>query len=165
MSNILIIDDDSEIRFVLRESLEKQGYTVYEAEDGREGLITLSKMSIDLVITDLIMPKVDGFEIIKKIRREHPNIRIIATTGASYSGSKLKLLDRARHLGTDCIIPKPVDLKDVSFKIDELLTKREIRPTSIKKNSKERHYNINNVVFILIGIVIGFIIAMIISSF
>lgn len=166
MANILIIDDDPDIRFLIREALEKKGYTIYESAEGREGLATLRKIHIELVITDLVMPKMDGFELIKQIRKEYPEIRIIASTGARFGGSKLKLLERARKLGADRIIPKPFDLEELFLQIKEVLPEKEFRPHADEPKTppKTKSSLTNYILFLLLGIVIGFLMAMLINK-
>ena len=82
LANVLVIEDDELIRKLCRDILEKSGHRVVEASDGEDGVRLLEQGSVDLIITDIFLPKKDGIEIIREIRREFPNLKIIAITGA-----------------------------------------------------------------------------------
>ena len=101
---ILIVDDDPEVRHVLRAILESAGYSVMEADNGRQALLECSKHAIRLMITDLVMPEKEGIETIKVARRSYPELRIIAISGA-FGGEYLRI---AELLGADVALPKPL---------------------------------------------------------
>lgn len=102
MTRILIIDDDELLRQLLRDTLEHAGYEVVEAHDGHEGLGCFRTTHIDLIITDLIMPKKDGLETIKELRQDAPLVKIIVISGSDQS-----LLMRASQLGVQRVLSKP----------------------------------------------------------
>jgi len=106
--SILVIDDDESIRLLLRAILEREGYRVLEASDGDKGFKEFKKNPTDLVITDLIMPGKEGIETIRDLRREFPNIKIIAVSGGGRIGpdSYLKMAKGVGALRTLC---KPLD--------------------------------------------------------
>lgn len=108
--SILIIDDDEQIRAVLRLVLEKAGYLVMEASNGREGLRRFRQTPTALVITDLLMPDQDGLEVTKALQREAPTVKIIVLTGAS---EELDFLDAATLLGAHRTMKKPVTAAEV----------------------------------------------------
>jgi CheY-like chemotaxis protein len=81
MAKILIIDDEKDVRIVLREVLERAGYDAMIAANAREGLEKLEADGADLVITDVIMPGMDGVAAIEKIREDHPDVPIIVISG------------------------------------------------------------------------------------
>jgi CheY-like chemotaxis protein len=101
----LIVDDDAKIRDFLRSVLEAQGYLVQETSDGREALSKIAQNCPDVVLTDIVMPDVEGIELIRMIRKVTPNLRIIAMSGASDG-----YLHAARALGADATIQKPIDI-------------------------------------------------------
>jgi len=103
---VLIIDDMQAIRTRLRQSLEKAGYEVLETSNGREGLEALQAHSFDLVITDIIMPEMEGIETIMRIRKNYPAMRILAISSGG-SHEKSKLLGMARRLGAHDTLAKP----------------------------------------------------------
>ena len=81
MACILVVDDDQFVRSLLRAVLERQGYSVVEAENGAEGLQAYQAKPTDVVITDIQMPGMDGLEMSIKLRRAFPTARIIAMSG------------------------------------------------------------------------------------
>ncbi|SIS88677.1 two-component system, chemotaxis family, response regulator CheY [Roseivivax lentus] len=104
---ILAIDDSRTIREMLRYSLCQEGFEVTVAEDGVAGLEQVSKIKPDVVITDINMPRLDGFGVIDGIRQgtDHPSVPILVLT--TESGAELK--DRARRSGATGWIVKPFD--------------------------------------------------------
>ncbi|WP_163338616.1 response regulator [Desulfopila sp. IMCC35008] len=111
MGHILVIDDDEAIREMLRRLLERNGYRVTTAEDGREGLLTFQQESFDVVITDVLMPEMDGIEIIMQLLNQDSNVRIIAISGGGRIPSN-EYLHLAGELGALRQFVKPVN-KDV----------------------------------------------------
>ncbi len=122
MSKILIIDDEEMIRKMLRQALENHSYEVFEAENGYKGLDVCYKESPDLIITDLIMPDMEGLETIHRIHREMPTIKIIAISGGSRIISK-DFLKIAKTLGAEYCLEKPIILKELLDIISKILVK------------------------------------------
>ena len=81
MVRILVIDDSDLVRQLLRDMLGEAGYEVEEAPDGATGLELYRKNPADLIITDLLMPGMDGFEVFRKIKNVHPAVRVIMLSG------------------------------------------------------------------------------------
>jgi DNA-binding response OmpR family regulator len=84
MKRILIIDDDYQLRELLRKLFENEGYEVLDALDGNHGIQLNKEQPADLVITDLIMPEKDGMETIREFKRENPDMGIIAISGGGH---------------------------------------------------------------------------------
>ena len=122
MANILIIDDNYDFRKLFREVLEKYGYDVYEAGDGEEGISVYKDNNIDLVITDMIMPKKEGLETMIELRRDFPSVKIIAMSGDGFE-APMNYLDGAKLLGgaTRTFI-KPFSMEDMLEAIREVLS-------------------------------------------
>ncbi|RMF90686.1 MAG: response regulator [Nitrospinota bacterium] len=120
MKRILVIDDEAPVRRMLRQTLEYAGYTVVEAEDGKEGLKQYRAEPADLVITDILMPEKEGLETIRELRREFPETKIIAISGGGRSGV-LDFLNVAEKLGAHRTFHKPFSLQDLLTAIRELL--------------------------------------------
>lgn len=120
MPRILIIEDDREVRHLLKLVLERAGYEVSEAEDGQEGIHLFRTAPTDLVITDLIMPHKEGLETIIDMRNEFPDLKIIAISGGA-RGSSDNYLRTAQLCGAARIFAKPFDNKDLLDAIGELL--------------------------------------------
>ena len=105
--SILIIDDDEQTRILLRRVLEETGYLVSEAANGQDGLRQFRHTPAALVITDLLMPDMDGLEVTMALHRESPTLKIIAITGGS---GKRDFLDIAKHLGAHRTMKKPISI-------------------------------------------------------
>jgi DNA-binding response OmpR family regulator len=117
---ILVIDDDDQMRVLLRQVMEWAGYEVMEAEDGREGMQKQRRQPADLVITDLIMPEQEGLETISLLRKEFPRTRIIAISGGGRIGPEA-YLPAAQELGADRVFSKPFDVRELAGAVKELL--------------------------------------------
>ena len=118
---ILVIDDDHLVRFTLSKILRKSGHDVSMAADGARGMLALGTEHPDIVITDIIMPEQEGFETIIKIRRDHPEIKIIAISGGLRTGKgDLDVLSMAQSLGADGVIAKPFEPQELLAELDKL---------------------------------------------
>jgi len=117
---ILVIDDDEQMRTLLRQVMEWAGYQVAEASNGREGMRLQQKVMADLVITDLIMPEQEGLETITELKTRYPRIKIIAISGGGRIGPEA-YLPAARELGADRVFSKPFDVKELAEAVKELL--------------------------------------------
>jgi len=112
MANILIIDDDPSIRTVFKRFLEKHGYSVEIAADGQEGLHKFAAHTPDLIITDIMMPNKDGLEVILVLRKEFPDMPVIAISGGMRS-APMDFLPMAKRFGVQRVLYKPIELGDL----------------------------------------------------
>ena len=121
MARILLIDDDNEVRTMLRLTLAHFGHTVIEARNGREGLELFKTVNADLVITDIVMPEKEGLEVLIKLRaKQVPPVKIIAISG----GGRQKAADYlrlAKLMGAARVLAKPFSNEVLLAVIDELL--------------------------------------------
>lgn len=117
---ILIIDDDEQIRELLRKIMELNEFEVMEAENGRIGMQLHRQAPADLVITDLIMPEQEGLETISSMRRADRDLKIIAISGGGQMGPEA-YLPAALELGADRVFSKPFDLNEIVQTVKELL--------------------------------------------
>ena len=111
MPSILVVDDQNQIRRLVRETLEQIGYHVTEARDGKEALQQYRLAPADLVIMDILMPNQDGLETTVALRREFPEVKVIVITGGSDMIGTLNFLDVAKMLGTHSTLQKPYEMK------------------------------------------------------
>jgi two-component system, chemotaxis family, chemotaxis protein CheY len=109
MATILIIDDDKQVRDLLRQVLEEEGYTVITSHNGEDGIARYRSQPADLIVLDILMPDKEGLETILDLRREFPQVKIIAMSGGS-ERAKLNLLDLAQRLGAQCTLHKPFQI-------------------------------------------------------
>ncbi|MCZ6677490.1 MAG: response regulator [Candidatus Poribacteria bacterium] len=120
MARILVIDDDDQVRGMLRQMLERAGYEVIEAPDGEEGMRLYREAPSDLVIMDLIMPEKEGIESIAVLRRDFPDVKIIAISGDGHIGPD-DYLHVAEMLGARRTFAKPLDWKAVLQSVREII--------------------------------------------
>ena len=107
MGTILIIDDEEIIRVLLRSALEAAGYEVTEAANGREGLELYCHRPTDLGITDIVMPELNGLDLLPELMREFLHAKVIAISGA---GGERNVLDVAKLLGPRQTFQKPFSM-------------------------------------------------------
>lgn len=121
MPNILLIEDDKIVREIITNLLELKGYSVYSANNGKQALVLIDKLEPDLVITDLMMPVVDGFELINAINKNKylKKIPIVILTGTTNHDD----LFNERNLKFDLIIKKPFRNNELLQNIENILKK------------------------------------------
>lgn len=124
MARILIIDDEPQVRTMLREILEDEGYEVVDAADGNVGLKLYRDEPADLVITDLIMPEKEGLETIRELRRDFKEAKIIAVSGGGRVIPK-DYLKVAQKFGALRIFGKPIQFDEFLRAVADLLESRE----------------------------------------
>jgi len=118
--SILMIDDNEQLRDLLRAALTKLGYEVTSASNGAEAIEAIAKMPFDVVITDLLMPEKDGIEVIGELRRRQPQARIVAMSGGG-RGSREHYLQTAKGLGAHALLGKPFSVTELSAALDTAL--------------------------------------------
>ncbi len=114
--SILVVDDEPDVRELVKDILEGGGYEVLTASNGREAVRCLSQCMVDLLITDLVMPDQEGIETISLLRRERPGLKILAMSGSM--GSYLSV---AKKLGAHDALQKPFGLEVLLNKVERLL--------------------------------------------
>jgi len=120
--NILIVDDEKNIREGLGKALEMDGYNILLAENGDEGLRTINNEDVDLVIADLRMPKISGEDLLKRVASSFPTIPVIILTG---HGTIESAVDAMRNGAYD-FVTKPVNLDRLSLLVKRALSNREL---------------------------------------
>ncbi len=120
MKNILVVDDDSTMRAVIKDGLSGD-YAVVSAENGRKALELLANQDFDLIILDVMMPEMDGIELILALRPTRPKQRLIAISGGSDIGGQFDCLGAAKKLG-DCLgLRKPFQMTELRMMVCQLL--------------------------------------------
>jgi CheY-like chemotaxis protein len=119
IENILVVDDEEPVRKLFKEALERFGYEVVVASDGKEGMKLFKEHPADLIITDIFMPEKDGHDFIFEIKQEFPAARIFAITGKKSFNPQIEL-DIAKLLGAIRVFSKPCKLSDLLDAIEEL---------------------------------------------
>ena len=122
MIHILVVDDDKSTRMFLSAVLEKNGYTVSTAGDGLEALEVMDKEHIDLVVLDVMMPEMDGYEFTKIVRESQNNLPILMVSAKQLPADKHK----GFIVGTDDYITKPIDDEEMIYRIKALLRRAKI---------------------------------------
>ncbi|MBF2375477.1 response regulator transcription factor [Listeria seeligeri] len=127
MKQILVVDDDKHIRQLVGHYLRREGFAVLEAMDGEAAEQIVTSQQVHLAVIDLMMPKMDGFELCQKIRTSYPEILVIMLT------AKDALIDKSRgfEVGTDDYVTKPFEPEELVFRIRALL-RRSTQASEVK---------------------------------
>ena len=123
---VLVADDNVDTRRVVRWMLEQKGYAVIEAADGQQAVAAAVSQRPDLILMDLIMPVIDGFDAVRQVR-EHEELRgvpVIAMTGRDAAASR----DRAEDIGFNQYLSKPLDFLRLNVVIEKLLGGTPAKP-------------------------------------
>jgi len=119
-ARILVIDDDPVVRGMLVEMLQREGYDVDEAEDGRAGMKRFRERPSALVITDVVMPEQEGLETLMQLRQSAQPVKVMAISGGGRVGADA-YLNSARTLGADAILAKPFGREELLDLVTKLL--------------------------------------------
>ena len=122
MFHILVVDDDRHTRILLEAILKAENYTVYMASNGEEALEVMDCNHIDLVVLDIMMPKMDGYEFTKILRENDNNLPILMVSAKQLPADKRK----GFLVGTDDYITKPIDEEEMLLRIKALLRRAQI---------------------------------------
>jgi len=116
-AHLLIVEDDPEMRELLRKVLQKEGYQVTVAGDRREAMLSLSRATFDLVVTDMLMPDDGGLELLRTIRQTQPTLPVIIITAFGDWGS----YSQALEFGAAAFISKPLKMAELVATIQTAL--------------------------------------------
>ena len=120
---ILIIDDDERTRKLFRKILEAESYEVIEASDGNEGIKLYRQDPTDLVITDIIMPEKEGIETIMELKKDFPDVKVIAVSGGGHEEAE-SYLNIAKKVGAAEALTKPIKNDELVEIIANILNKK-----------------------------------------
>ncbi|OPH56410.1 DNA-binding response regulator [Paenibacillus ferrarius] len=127
MTKILIVDDDAHIRELMSFFLQNEGFDIIEAVNGEEALALLADKLVELVILDIMMPLMDGWDLCKEIRKRDPHILLLMVTAKGESGHKVK----GFQLGTDDYLAKPFDPVELVLRVKALLKRSRISSSKV----------------------------------
>ena len=124
MPNILLVEDNEVALKATSQILERSGYTVIKAPDGREALEKLYKENVDLIIADILMPHYNGLEMLSKIRNGHfkKDIAVILMSALIEESAKIS----AFNLGADDYLQKPFSVQELRSRVASILAKKTI---------------------------------------
>ena len=122
MFHILIVDDDKNTRLLLKTVLEEEKYVVYTAENGEDALRVMDREHIDLVVLDIMMPKMDGYELTALLRESNNNLPILMVSAKQLPGDRR----RGFLVGIDDYMTKPIDEVEMLLRIKALLRRAQI---------------------------------------
>ncbi len=117
-SRILVVDDEDTLRTVLGTELTSAGYEVSTATDGDEAISEVQNKKFDLLLLDIRMNRVDGFEVLKFVKKNYPSVKVIMLTGFA----DLKNAIESKKLGAEDFVSKPYDLVDLLTTIERVLS-------------------------------------------
>ncbi|HML84287.1 MAG TPA: response regulator transcription factor, partial [Bacteroidales bacterium] len=134
MNKILIIEDEQRVADTLRRGLEEMGYLAFVAYDAEMGLRLFKSGQYDLIISDVVLPKMSGFDLVKEIKSQNKNIPVIMLTALGTTDDKLDGFDA----GADDYMVKPFDIRELEARM-RILLKRRI-PDATEQPAKELDY-------------------------
>jgi CheY-like chemotaxis protein len=130
MQNVMVVDDERDVRDAIQRVLERAGYSVRTTGEAADALVELRRSVADVLITDIIMPKINGVEAIESIRREFPAVRIIAISGGGNFGitayqptaiTTSAYLAAAERAGAHYVLTKPFESNDLLNAVERVL--------------------------------------------
>jgi two-component system OmpR family response regulator len=122
MATIMIVDDDVHIRELIKVYLQQEGFDVVEAGNGVDALQQMEHTRVDLVILDIMMPQMDGWDLCKELRNHYPNLPLLMVTAKGETGQKVK----GFQLGTDDYLVKPFDPEELVVRVKALMKRYRI---------------------------------------
>lgn len=134
MARVLVIDDEEDIRSVLKQVLEREGHEVSVAADGAEGMAHMQAHGADIVITDIIMPGIDGVASLQQIKKKWPNVPVVVISGGGNVAPKdyepgaiatSAYLASAQNAGADVTLTKPFERRKLIDTLNEVLEGRD----------------------------------------
>lgn len=138
-ASILIVEDDDNLGYLLRENLESRGFTVSTCTDGKQGIRMFNQQAFNLCILDVMLPHKDGFTLAKEMRELRENVPIIFLTSRSMELDKIKGFE----IGCDDYITKPFSLMELLLRVNAVLKRTSVSDSKNKNDS----FNIGSYIF------------------
>ncbi len=151
MQNVMIVDDEDDIVQLMSETLDLWGYRPVTAHDGEEAIVKFQETPIDLVITDLKLPKMDGVKLLDKIKDLDDSTEVIMFTGYPEVGSAIDAMKN----GAFDYLTKPVDLNELKLKVERGLEKKSM----VRSNKALRGMNWAMILSIPVWLTLGIFLA------
>ena len=123
MATILVVEDNDLVRSSLRALLSRAGYDIHEASDGEESIDLFRRNQYELIVTDILLPKMSGIEVVEEMRRLSIDIPIVAMSGGGSLDREL-LLREAAKVGANAVFGKPIENREFVGQINELLASK-----------------------------------------
>lgn len=127
MFSILVCEDDFAIKTMISTKLKQENYSVHTAQNGQEALNLMEKQQIDLVISDIMMPEMDGYEFVQTLRETKHTLPILMITAKS----QLESLEAAFKLGVDDYMVKPLRLEELVLRVKALLRRSQLEAEKV----------------------------------
>ena len=127
MFSILVCEDDFAIKTMISTKLKQENYSVYTVQNGREALKLMEKQQIDLVVSDIMMPEMDGYEFVQTLRETKHTLPILMITAKS----QLESLEAAFKLGVDDYMVKPLRLEELVLRVKALLRRSQLEAEKV----------------------------------
>ena len=127
MFRILVAEDDPAIRTLITTKLKQENYTIYTAENGEEALSVMEKHQVDLLISDIMMPVMGGYSLVKALRETKHTLPILMITAKS----QLESLEEAFTLGVDDYMVKPIRLEELALRVRALLRRAQLETEKV----------------------------------
>lgn len=125
MARILVIDDDDQVRNMVRQMLERDRHDVIVAEDGSVGVRRFREDPVDLVITNILMPEKEGLATIRELKADYPDLPIIAMSGGGTTAG-VDFLRMAEHFGAARALKKPLEWGELTEAVNALLVASQV---------------------------------------
>ena len=125
MPKILVVDDEAPVREMVTAMIESVGYEVIEAENGLEAYDICKKIPVDLIVTDIVMPDKNGIDLIMTLKKEYPDLPVVAISGGGGITGRFDYLEIAKLVGAQNILKKPFSMGEIRSLIANALNNKE----------------------------------------
>lgn len=136
---ILIIEDNLRVSSLMKRGLESQGYEIYISEDAEDALVMVERISFDLIITDIMLPQMNGIELSKLIKQKHPELPIIMLTALGTIDEKIEGFDA----GADDYMVKPFEIRELYARVKAILLRKPIVHSKKEESSVLEYEDLN----------------------
>lgn len=135
---ILIIEDNLRVSSLMKRGLESQGYEIYISEDAEDALVIIERIDFDLIITDIMLPQMNGIELSKLIKQKHPDLPIIMLTALGTIDEKIEGFDA----GADDYMVKPFEIRELYARIKAILLRKPIAHSKKEESNILEYQNL-----------------------